>query len=487
MMRLFCKQDQTDLNTKAIERKLNHVLDMGHRIIELYRHITCTERAALLLAMTAAVRQASANMQNVAALLRKNLLDPFGIDYTDYARRTENLLELWKEELNGAPPFYNLDSHSHPLTNPSDIAKKEDLHYGLSLRTKDNDFDGIAVRVELISNAPLMCEAVETGLQQLGRLLREVVADYQKLKADTQRQDERLKELEGMYAEEMWETDLRRLLSEIKEYIVLCNRSDSKETFELFLQRKEREATDPHDNKVLAELNECYLAGQRPAGFIVEHRDKLTFEDLARYFCFVRCHRIIKQRIERFDLAGAPNVEYKDLFVNRAAQELAFLLEPTINRCVDFRHNYQYAALIMAMQDLGMVYYDRSNGIQMKDFLNASYLKNAEPIKDQKTLTEWTGKLMQKSFGRMDEHNLQGNFTQKDFEKLRDYYWLCLSIINKVVQVDLKKMHFATYLYKEHEKTPSITDYRNQAGESVMERLAELKDSISNEKRVTIQ
>ena len=74
-MILFCKQDQTDLNTKTIERKLNHVLDMGHRIIELYRHITCTEHAALLLAMTTAVRQASNNIQNVAVLLRKNLLE----------------------------------------------------------------------------------------------------------------------------------------------------------------------------------------------------------------------------------------------------------------------------------------------------------------------------------------------------------------------------------------------------------------------------
>ena len=71
MMILFCKQDQTDLNTKTIERKLNHVLDMGHRIIELYRHITCTEHAALLLAMTTAVRQASNNIQNVAVLLRQ--------------------------------------------------------------------------------------------------------------------------------------------------------------------------------------------------------------------------------------------------------------------------------------------------------------------------------------------------------------------------------------------------------------------------------
>jgi hypothetical protein len=162
-------------------------------------------------------------------------------------------------------------------------------------------------------------------------------------------------------------------------------------------------------------------------------------------------------------------------------------MEPTLNRCVDFRHNYQYAALIMAMQDLGLAYNDRSNGLQMKDFLNASYLRNAEPIKDQKTLTEWTGKLQQKSFGRMDEHNLQGHFTLKDFEKLKDYYWLCLSIINKVVQVDLKKMHFASYLYKEHEKTPSITDYRNPAGESVMERMEVLKDSISSEKCVASQ
>lgn len=467
-----------------LERKLNHVLDMGHRIIELYRHITCTERAALLLAMTAAVRQASANMQNVAALLRKNLLDPFRIDYTDYAHQVEELLKLWQEGLSGAPMVHNIDKQSRPITIPNDIALKEDMLYDLSVRNPEGGFDFFDARVGLMKNAPLMCEAIETGLEHLGKTLREIVTDYQSLKANTHEQDTRLKQLEQQYEESMWEIDRERLLSETKEYIVLCNRSNSKDTFELFLQRKEREATDPHDNKVLAELNECYLAGQRPAGFIVEHRDKLSIEDLAKHFCFVRCHRMIAQHIERFDLVGAPDKEYKDLFVNRAAQELVLLLEPTINRCVDFRHNYQYAALIMAMQDLGLVYCDRSNGIQMKDFLNVSYLKNAEPIKDQKTLTEWTGKLLQKSFGKMDERNLQGNFTQKDFGKLKDYYWLCLSIINKVVQVDLKKMHFATYLYKEHEKTPSITDYRNPAGESVMERMAVLKDSISSEKCV---
>ena len=80
-----------------IERKLNHVLDMGQRIIDLYPHITCTERVSLLLAMTAAVRQVSANMRTVAAWLRKNLLDIFHINYTDYARNFENLHKIWEE------------------------------------------------------------------------------------------------------------------------------------------------------------------------------------------------------------------------------------------------------------------------------------------------------------------------------------------------------------------------------------------------------
>ena len=120
-----------------IERKLNHVLDMGKKLIDLYPHITCTERAALLLAMTAATRQTAANMRTVAALLRKNLLDPFRINYTDYARRIENLLKIWREELKGAPIFHNLDTQSLPITNPNDIALKEDTDYDLTIRTTD--------------------------------------------------------------------------------------------------------------------------------------------------------------------------------------------------------------------------------------------------------------------------------------------------------------------------------------------------------------
>ena len=341
----------TTNDQENIERKLNHILDMGKRIIDLYPHITCTERAALLLAMTAAVRQVSANMRTVAALLRKNLLDPFRIDYTDFARKIENLRKIWEEELRGAPIFHNLDNQSRPITEPSEIAMKEDTDYDLTIRTSDDDnFNFLETRVGLMDNAPVMCEAVDKGLEQIGKTLREIVDDYLKLKADNEKQDKRLKELERQYEEMMWEDDLERLVKEVEMFVTLRNHSREKETFQLFLERMEWEATDPHDIKVLADLNEWYLGGQRPAAFIVEHRDKLTIEDIARHFCFVRCRNLVLRKVESFDLLLPADEEYKALFVNRASQELAFLLSTTIGMYVDFRHNYQYAALQMAMQ-----------------------------------------------------------------------------------------------------------------------------------------
>lgn len=471
----------TTNDQENIERKLNHVLDMGKKIIDLFPHITCTERAALLLAMTAAVRQTAANMRTVAALLRKNLLDPFRIDYTDFARKIEYLHKSWEEELKGAPIFHNLDNRSLPITDPNEIALKEDTDYDLTIRTSDEDnFDFLETRVGLMDNAPLMCEAIDKGLEQIGKTLREIVDDYLKLKADNQRQDERLKELEKLYENELWEDELQRFIDEV-EYYVETSGDKTKKTYQRFLSHLDRDATDPLERKVLGELNEWYLGNMRPAAFIVDNRDKLTFEDIALHFRFVRCRRLLSRHVETFDLLLPADEEYKNLFVNRASQELAFLLATTIGTYVDFRHNYQYAALQMAMQDLGLIYNDGRNGIQMRDYINKAYLKNDKLIKDQKTLTDWTGKLLGNMFGAMDERHLLGNYSLDDFEKMKDYYWLCLSIINKVVQLDLQELQFAPYLYEEHENTPSITDYKNGEGQSIMERLSIIKSAIKGE------
>ena len=117
----------------------------------------------------------------------------------------------------------------------------------------------------------------------------------------------------------------------------------------------------------------------------------------------------------------------------------------------------------------------------MKDYINTAYLTPDEYIKDQKTLTQWTGMLLGSMFGTMDEANLKGNYSIVAFNKMKDCYWLCLSIINKVVQLNLEELDFAPYLYREHENTPSITDYKNSEGDSIMDRLSILKSVIRGE------
>jgi hypothetical protein len=286
--------------------------------------------------------------------------------------------------------------------------------------------------------------------------------------------------LEKQYEELIWEEEKKRFIDEVEEYTQVSG-DKTKKTYQRYLSRLERNATDTLERRVLGELNEWYLGNMRPAAFIVENRSKLTFEDIALHFRFKRCRRLLQQHVESFDLLLPADMEYKNLFVNRAAQELAFLLATTIGCYVDFRHNYQYAALQMAMQDLGIIVRDPGNGIQMKNYINKVYLKEKDQIKDQTTLTQWTGKLLGSMFGTMDEHHLKGNYSLKDFEKLKDFYWLCLSIINKIVQLDLQKLQFASYLYEEHENTPSITDYKNSEGQSIMERLSVLKSAMKGE------
>ena len=442
-----------------IERKLNHVLDMGERIIDLYPHITSTERSAQLLAMSAAAQQLTANLRHVAALLRKNLLDPFKINYTMYARRFEDLQKIWMEEL--------------------DIVLREDTDYDLNIH--NDDYDIFDLRVSLMNNASKLCDAIEKSLEQTSKILRDIEKDYSNLKSDAVRQDKRLNELEKLYMADWWEDDKKRFISEVEEYAVV-SKDNSIETYKRYLNRMDRKATDPHHLKVLAELNEWFLSGQSPASFIVENRDKLTIDDLADHFKYVRCRKLMKTHIESFELMAPPDAEYDKLFVNKAAQELTVILVKTIGTYVDFRHNYQYVSLQMALTDLGLIVADNGNGPQMMRFVNKHFLTEDEHIKHETTLTQWTSKLLGKSFGRMDEKNLIGGFSTEDFRKLKDYYWLCLSIINKVVQRNLREWKFAPYLYEEHKLTPSIKDFKDREGNSIMERLSVLKSAIRGEK-----
>ena len=134
----------------------------------------------------------------------------------------------------------------------------------------------------------------------------------------------------------------------------------------------------------------------------------------------------------------------------------------------------------MAMMDLGLVNdVDKRYGSQLLTFVNKYLLKGGDEIKSPTSITPLLSKKMNLKFGQITEENLgKTAYSESEYEKLKDCYWHCLSIANKVMQKDLSKLGLTPYLYIEHANTPEIEDFVNQTGEGFMERIRLLKTAF---------
>jgi hypothetical protein len=127
----------------------------------------------------------------------------------------------------------------------------------------------------------------------------------------------------------------------------------------------------------------------------------------------------------------------------------------------------------MAMMDMGLIKADERNNLPLMNYVNSRF---GEEIKEQSTLSRWTGKLLGARFGTIDEHSLQRtDYSIEDFVKLKDYYWRSLSIINQLLCRNLKDEGYAEYLHVEHENAPELCNYIYNDAKSINERIDTLK------------
>ena len=211
--------------------------------------------------------------------------------------------------------------------------------------------------------------------------------------------------------------------------------------------------------------------------FVFANRDQFTNDDIIRHMTFRNCRKLLLQQIERFDLQQPVPGAYGDLFTCRAAQDLTELLVPTIATYVDFKHGYQYAAWAMAMMDMKLIHADKRNSVQIMHFVNKHF---GEQIDSATTLSRWTGKLFGARFGTLDICNLEkSGYTIEEFNKMQDFYWHSLSIINKVLGRNLQTENFAVYLYDEHSSVPDLKNYIDNGNEQFLDRLETLKQALN--------
>jgi hypothetical protein len=250
---------------------------------------------------------------------------------------------------------------------------------------------------------------------------------------------------------------------------------NTKQTLENFLHYVDVIAVN-RQPKLLGLLNEHYLNGDNYVMFVFANRDQFTNDDIIRHMTFRNCRKLLLQQIERFDLQQPVPGAYGDLFTCRAAQELTELLVPTIATYVDFKHGYQYAAWAMAMMDMKLIHADKRNSVQIMHFVNKHF---GEQIDSATTLSRWTGKLFGARFGTLDICNLEkSGYTIEEFNKMQDFYWHSLSIINKVLGRNLQTENFAAYLYDEHSSVPDLKNYIDNGNEQFLDRLETLKQAL---------
>ena len=178
-------------------------------------------------------------------------------------------------------------------------------------------------------------------------------------------------------------------------------------------------------------------------------------------------------RVSRFPArpgSPVPDNNHNKLFINLGAQELIETMVPLFAKNVYFGKSYQYTALYLAIQDMGLMPEGGSNAPQFVKFVNKHFQEN---IKSNDTITKCTGPLLGHSYGKVERENYHGtNLDDERFDAIRNEYHICLSIINKVMNIDLAEAGFAKDVWKEHRDTPSFTDYDN------VERLILLRDIL---------
>ena len=458
------------IDVHEIETLLNRIADQVHAWGQ-NRPSDPYERLGRAVTLFGASRKVAKQIIQIEAEMSCTLLNIYPLNYMSLSAQAQAVIVTWVGLTKDVYLFQNRDYNLYPQVTKEEIPTVLEK-YKCVEQLVSRGFQG-KINIDVTDFAYKVSDITLLALQAIFNKLNALFVDSMELERSIEKRIQRWSLVERKYNAERWEDDRQRCMKKLNEHIGV--NGDNKESLEKYLDLCDEKARN-QDSSLLVELNERFLKQDCFLKFLYEHRNKLSTKDLSDHLSYRFCRKRIMQKIELFDLKQPAIGAYANLFTCRAAQELAELLAPTMATYVDFKFGYQYAALAMAMMDLGLVYADKRNGVEVLTFVNKNLLKNDNQIKNQNLLTQWIGKKCQRWFGELTDDDLsRTTFKLAEYLKLKDVYWHCVSIINQVLQKDLKTLGFAPYLYIEHPNTPAIEKYCHQDNSAFINRLQLLK------------
>lgn len=458
---------------EQLNYSVEHFVSLGEVLKVSYSGLWPTEKGMLMYSLLMAGRRLERLMAEAHRHQQKFIPDVTGLELIERRGNLMNLMSYLEQGECDLDIAYSSSKNSEPIFEPDEIVAEENLDY--LFPAKEHGRDYVNARRLMIETSKGNYAELDECIKRVNERIDKLLVDAKSLKRDKEARMERFDAMENHYMQTQWEQDRALLIARVKGELADDDNKgkDEMQILQLLHQDILAEYTTGNNNKTMASINMNRNDREEVAKLMAEQRDRLNCDDMMEHFRFREYDKLISNHMNS-RLLLMPCEKYQGkLFCNKASYEFAKLIRCAVASYVGFDKKINAAFLFSAMKDLGLIFEEENNATLMADFIKDEY--------DEETSSDTITKPLRKCAGRrfctLDENNTR-DFTAKEFEKYKEPYWRCFSIINKVL--DLEDIDCADYLRNLH-PTIAAKDVFSELKEEDKKRLYFLSSVLRGE------
>ena len=437
-----------------LQSSLEHFVNLGNVLKSSYPTLYPSEQGMMIYSLLIAGRRLATLMKEAQWWQERFIPDVTGIDLVKTRGDLLNLMEYLSQcdcdmEIGFLP-----SENAEPIFESDEIVDEENRAQYFPPKEQDSVYT--KARRLLIESSTDNYAELEAAIKGANTRIDNLIYDAKKLKRNKESRIDRYKTMRDFYMKRHWEQDKKMLIARAQGELKDEDNKNEPEVviLENLLQDMLSDNTLGNNNRTLGSINLYRDDVDDVTSMMIEGRDTLTVDDMFAHFRFIESEKLLVNHMNTKTLMVNCSDYQGKLFTSKAAYEFAKLIGCAVKNYVGFENKMNAAFLFYAMRDLELVFDEENNATLMTDFIKDVY---EEEISSD-TITKPLRKTNGQAFCMIDERNLR-SFTDKEFQKYKEPYWLCYSIINKVL--DKRGVECAGYLDQLHPTIASKDVFEN--------------------------
>lgn len=437
-----------------LQSSLEHFVNLGNVLKSSYPTLYPSEQGMMIYSLLIAGRRLATLMKEAQWWQERFIPDVTGIDLVKTRGDLLNLMEYLSQCNCDMEIGFQPSENAEPIFESDEIVDEENRAQYFPPKEQDSVYT--KARRLLIESSTDNYVELEAAIKGANTRIENLIDDAKKLKRNKESRMDRYKTMRNFYMKRHWEQDKKMLIARAQGELKDEDNKNEPEVsiLENLLQDILADNTLGNNNRTLGSINLQRGDKEVVASMMIDHRGKLSVDDMFAHFRFIESEKLLTDHMNTITLMVKCSDYQGKLFTSKAAYEFAKLIGCAVKNYVGFENKMNAAFLFYAMRDLELVFAEENNATLMRDFLRDEY----EVDISSDTITKPLRKCNGWSFCMIDENNLR-SFTERDFQKHKEPYWLCYSIINKVLAIE--DVECADYLNQLHPTIASKDVFEN--------------------------